>query len=836
MLKTVLFQLHWLLGITAGTVLAVMGLSGATLSFEDDLLRALNPAFAQVATRHAAGEQALPLSVLVPRLQAGTERALPRLRVDASGVRPSVARFEGGQAHWRYFDPYTGVQIQALRGLAFFEFNEDLHRRLVAGDRGRAITGACVITLVFFCLSGLYLRWPRQWWHWRTWLAVEWGRSGRSFLWSLHSVVGTWVLVVYLMLALTGLWWSYDWYRSGVTALLGGSSSEQSEARLAAGPLDLAGVERTLYALPGVRAGYMDLRFPTRPGRPLTARVQGSDGAHDRAYDTLQLDPASGALLEHVPYRQMSAGRKVIASMFALHSGSFFGLPGRIIVMLSSLCMVLFFITGWMLYLDRRRKKRQIRASRVALAPSPGAGQAPWLVAFASQSGFAEQLAWRAAGQLQAAGMPVQVRALGQLDAAALQQAGKVLLVISTFGDGEAPDAARPFERRVMARAHPLDGVEYALLALGDHEYARYCGFSRRVEAWLVEQNARALVPTVEVDRTDAQALLQWQRHLTALTGVEDHSTLAAPAPLQAWRLAHRVLLNPGSAAGAIWQVDLVPPDHVAWQAGDILEIAPRHAAAHVQAVLLQHGLDPQARVQVDGQAMCLAEAAAARVLPENAHGAAVADAGVWLSQLPMLPHREYSIASVPRDEHVQLVVRLTDLPDGRHGLGSGWLCVQAGIGAAVHARIRRNSGFHRHPEHAPMLLIGNGTGIAGLRSLLREADAQGDRGHWLIFGERTRAHDHLYRDELEAWQHSGHLARVDLAFSRDADGGGYVQHRLRDAGEAVPAWVALGGSLYVCGSLHGMAEGVDQALRAALGDEGVDTLLADGRYRRDVY
>jgi sulfite reductase (NADPH) flavoprotein alpha-component len=213
-----------------------------------------------------------------------------------------------------------------------------------------------------------------------------------------------------------------------------------------------------------------------------------------------------------------------------------------------------------------------------------------------------------------------------------------------------------------------------------------------------------------------------------------------------------------------------------------------------------------------------------------------VADATAWVSGLPQLPHRDYSIASVPGDDHLQLVVRVTSLPDGRHGLGSGWLCVHADTGGAVLARVRRNAGFHRHPEHAPMLLIGNGTGIAGLRSLLREAAAQGDRGHWLVFGERTRAHDHLYRDEIAAWQQDGHLARVDLAFSRDADGGGYVQHRLRDAAQAVQAWVAMGGSVYVCGSLHGMAEGVDAVLREVLGEDTVDGLLDDGRYRRDVY
>ena len=836
MLKTVLFQLHWLLGITAGTVLAVMGLSGATLAFEDEIMRAANPALAQVVEQHAADGQPLALAELVPRLQQGMPQPLQRLRVDATGKRLSVARFEGGQANWRYFDPYTGTVLDDLKGLAFFAFVEDLHRHLASGERGSTIVGSCAIVLVFFCLSGLYLRWPRRWWHWRTWLVVEWSRSGRSFLWGLHSVVGTWVLLVYLMIALTGLWWSFDWYRQGASRLLGDATAGQSEIRTRSGALDLHKVQATLYGLEGVRRGYIDLRFPAQPGRPLAGRVQGSVAAHDRAQDILQLDPASGALLQYQPYDTKDVGGKVMVSMFALHSGSFFGLPGRIIVMLSSLCMMVFFVTGWMLYLDRRRKKQQLRAARLPLPASTKGGQTPWLIAFASQSGFAEQLAWRTAGQLQGAGLPVQVRSLAQLDGTQLTKTHKALFVISTFGDGEAPDAARAFERRVMTQRSSLHSLQYAVLGLGDSQYARFCGFSRQLDGWLAPQGARRLFPCIEVDRTDATPLAQWQQQLASLTGVEDHTPLAVPSELHPWQLATRTQLNPGSAAGPIWHIALVPPAHVTWQAGDILEIAPQHAHAHVVEVLARHGMDAAAVLVLDGHTTTLAEAAAGRLLPEAPPAAAVVDAASWLTQLPRLPRREYSIASVPGDDAVHLVVRLTTLPDGRYGLGSGWLCMHAGSDDRIQARVRRNSGFHRHPEHAPMLLIGNGTGIAGLRSLLREAAAQGDRGHWLVFGERTRARDFLFRDEIADWQQQGHLNRVDLAFSRDADGGGYVQDRLRAAPDAVRAWVSLGGSIYVCGSLHGMAEGVDGALRDILGNDAVDALLGNGHYRRDVY
>ncbi|HEL3812605.1 TPA: sulfite reductase flavoprotein subunit alpha [Stenotrophomonas maltophilia] len=840
MFKNVLFQLHWLLGITAGAVLAVMGLSGAVLSFEDELLRAANPGFAEIAEHHADGQLPLALSELVPLLQAGSERPLQRLRVDATGQRPSVARFAGGKEHWVYFDPYSGERFSALRGQAFFDFVEDLHRHLAAGERGKWITGSCAIALLFFTLSGLYLRWPRRWWHWRSWLAVEWTRSGRGFLWSLHSVIGTWVLLIYLMSALTGLWWSFDWYRSAANTLLGVAPAAKHKVATDAA-LNLERIEATLYALPGVRTGYIDLRLPEKPGQALNVRVMAGDpsqrgGHHDRAHDLLQLDPASGAVLEARPYVRQGAGGQLATSVFALHSGSYFGVPGRVVVMLSSLGMSLFFITGWMLYLDRRRSQRAARGLRRSLptTSAEGAG-APWLVVHASQSGLAEQLAWRAVAQLQAAGHAVQVLPLARADAAKLQANSQALFVLSTFGDGEPPDAARRAARLLLAQRLDLSRLQFGLLALGDRQYPQYCGFGRQFDGWLIGNGARPLFERIDVDAASVPTLRQWQQQLGALTGITtDDSVLPAATQMHDWRLLGRDRLNPGSIGGAIWRIRLATPADVQWQAGDILHIAPRHNARHASAVLKAHGLDPLQPLLVDGHPRTLLALASERELPDADAALAVQDACLWLAALPLLPGREYSIASCTDDGVVELVVRLVQDASGRAGLGSGWLSLHAPIGASIVARVHHNPGFHRVGT-APMVLIGNGTGIAGLRSLLREAAHAGEHGHWLLFGERQRAHDFLFADEIEAWQADGHLARVDLAFSRDGEGG-YVQDRLGAAVDALREWMQRGAVIHVCGSLQGMAEGVDQVLRAALGDDAVEMLLETGRYRRDVY
>ena len=106
----------------------------------------------------------------------------------------------------------------------------------------------------------------------------------------------------------------------------------------------------------------------------------------------------------------------------------------------------------------------------------------------------------------------------------------------------------------------------------------------------------------------------------------------------------------------------------------------------------------------------------------------------------------------------------------------------------------------------------------------------------WLVFGERHPAHDAIAPDDLAHWQASGVLARLDLVWSRAGGEPRYVQHRLAADPAALRAHVAAGGAILVCGSLDGMAAGVDQALRDALGTAELDALAAAGRYRRDVY
>ena len=156
------------------------------------------------------------------------------------------------------------------------------------------------------------------------------------------------------------------------------------------------------------------------------------------------------------------------------------------------------------------RRRTQLRE---AAALAAGAGE-PVLVAYASQTGFAEELARATAKTLTAAGAPVTLRDLSAVTPAELAGADRALFVVSTTGEGDAPDPARAFIRDVMGAAPNLSTLRYGVLALGDSEYANFCAFGRTLDAWLAKQGAARLFDRVEIDDGDEAALRHWQSHL----------------------------------------------------------------------------------------------------------------------------------------------------------------------------------------------------------------------------------------------------------------------------------------------------------------------------------
>ena len=287
-------------------------------------------------------------------------------------------------------------------------------------------------------------------------------------------------------------------------------------------------------------------------------------------------------------------------------------------------------------------------------------GGSPILVAFASQTGFAEELAWMTARALGDGGVGARVLSFADLDTETLKAADRALLIVSTTGEGDPPDAAARFVRKTMTAEADLASLRFGVLALGDRSYDQFCGFGHAVDGWLRRAGAEPLFDMVEVDNGEAGAIRHWQHQLNQITGSVTAPDWTPPA-YDPWRLVERTLVNPGSPGGEAWHLAFEAAGETpVWSAGDIAEVG----------------------------------------LPER-DGATPGS-------------REYSIASLPSDGRVEFLIRLMRHPDGTPGLASGWLTQGLALGGEIGMRLRPNRSFHGPDDATPMILIGNGTGIGG--------------------------------------------------------------------------------------------------------------------------
>ncbi|MCQ3830482.1 flavodoxin domain-containing protein [Microbulbifer elongatus] len=510
-------------------------------------------------------------------------------------------------------------------------------------------------------------------------------------------------------------------------------------------------------------------------------------------------------------------------------------------------CILLWLLWVLYLYLQYRRTLRgalRLQSSQV---------EDSVLIAYASQSGTAATLARQSADHL-GASQPVTLLPLSQVSSDTLRTVRKALFVVATYGEGEPPDNGQRFARKFLGHSSGASGevatldlshLSYSVVALGDSTYERFCAFGQRLFDGMAALGARALDPLHKVDRAQgdtgalASVMPAWFRASPAMT--HDRAP-PAKKPVIWWRLAERVLLNTGSPGAPLFELTLrAVSDCPRWRAGDVFELQPRQPRAVVAGWLARHQLDANEWVVVAGRGQTLQAWLRERRLPGGRFSREKLLCGDF-SEFPLLPMREYSVASCSAEKALKLIVRQQADSHGNLGLGSGWLTEFCEVGELFGGRLRENSHCHTPDHSRPLLMVGAGSGLAGLRAQLAEraaeASLQGGAGPvWLVYGERCAESDRPLAREVETWQQQGILSRCDRVFSRGAsDQPGYVQDVLAAHAQDLCRFLARGADIYVCGNRDGMGQGVDRVLRQQLGDREVTSLLENGRYRRDLY
>lgn len=524
-----------------------------------------------------------------------------------------------------------------------------------------------------------------------------------------------------------------------------------------------------------------------------------------------------------------------------------------------------------------------------------GAGDAPAAtidVLYGTQTGNAEFLAGELVTGARARGLGGTATALDDVTPERLAAMSHVLVVTSTYGEGEMPDNAMLFWEALQADTAPrLEGLTYAVLGLGDRGYDDFCQAAKLIDTRLEQLGATRLHDRVDCDVDFEEPAAEWTaavlERLVAETGASP-AAAKAPAPVtkrSQWnkrnpyrsRLAVNRLLSSPDSAKEIRHYEFDLGDSgLTYEAGDALAVVPVNDAVLAGELLTHLGasgdeeaaqlLCTEREIRIPSKELIadlVERAPASELAAVVAHGdrsdldswlwgrdildllrdagPAAPDLAELLPFLRPLQARQYSISSSPlaHPDRIHLTVASVRYGTGQRtyeGVASTYLADRTD--SAVGVFVQPNASFGvPADDDAPMVMIGPGTGIAPFRGFLHERAARGAAGrNWLFFGDQHRATDFVYEDELDELRKRGVLTELDLAFSRDQAEKVYVQTRMRERSRELYAWLEEGAHLYVCGDASRMAKDVEAALLGVIaeqrgrGDDDAAEYLADLR------
>jgi sulfite reductase (NADPH) flavoprotein alpha-component len=376
--KKLLREGHKILGLIFCVTIAIIGLTGALYSYADTISD--YEKISRIGSRYqGAIVETLSVEELVSRFtrQKG-EPAIRYIRSEALNDELNFIEIMTAQDNRleRYkLDQYTG-EIMEFESTSdkFFRAVMMLHRFLNfdgVSALGRNIVAVSTIAIMVLAISGLYFYIPMLKRNFSKNIKLDFKAKGYGFWYKLHSVTGVYVSLFVLVMCLTGLWWSYGWYRDTLMFLAG---EERISAPRVENPQFAKASPQELQAVFDIARGELEnsrslfLRVPHQ-GEPY--EVSFSKGKYDSS-DTIKIDLESGAIVAYDRYSDRPLGKRLIRSIYALHSGQFFGEIGKALWCVSSLAMALFGVSGAIMFYKRTKRKRAARWSKAKIASVEG--------------------------------------------------------------------------------------------------------------------------------------------------------------------------------------------------------------------------------------------------------------------------------------------------------------------------------------------------------------------------------------------------------------------------------------------------------------------------------
>jgi uncharacterized iron-regulated membrane protein len=395
-MKVFFRRIHLYLGLAAGLVITISCLTGALLVFEKELTEAFNhsryyvqPAGARLPLDKVAAlvKEQVPgagisriqvfadpsrtMQVLLEEGKKGGKKeskaaAGEKARGDKKGNAEkggAPKKEKGGRT--AFVNPYTGkvVELYSYQQTFYYKIFS-LHRWLLAGDTGKAITGASTLIFLFILITGIILWWPKTRNIFKQRIKVKWDGGWKRLNHDLHIVLGFYAAIFLFVSAFTGLTWSYEWFSNGLYAVLGTSPKPMvapvsvpepiAEGKHISFETALATVQQNV-----PDAIFYSLSAPKDSTASFMVSLLPADALYEAATTTYYLDQFSGKVLQSQTFAQRNLGQKIRGTIKPLHTGAIFGTPSKIFALIIALLGVIFPTTGTIMWINRTRKKKK---------------------------------------------------------------------------------------------------------------------------------------------------------------------------------------------------------------------------------------------------------------------------------------------------------------------------------------------------------------------------------------------------------------------------------------------------------------------------------------------
>lgn len=524
------------------------------------------------------------------------------------------------------------------------------------------------------------------------------------------------------------------------------------------------------------------------------------------------------------------------------------------------------------------------------VAESAGGAAAALTIIYGTEGGNCEGLADHAAKLAKKMGFAPKIVDFANITPADLTKFENVMIYVSTWGEGDAPERVEPFDKAFAVDAPDLSKIQFAVCALGDTSYVDFCEIGKKYDARFEELGAKRIANRIDCDVDYHDTAYAWTDATLAkfaeILGVEAKAPSKAASVFDIFRvddysptnpyiatLKEKLVLNGTGSAKETWhfEIDLagsglryetgdalgVVPKNDARLAADILEVLNISDTALLEELISVYDITDLTKPVIEKYAEITGNGAVKVLLDgdlaEYTYGRGIIDlftefkcaltADQLRSVLRKLPPRLYSISSaqdaVGEEVHLTVAaVRYESHGRARKGVASCYLADDVAIDGSVAVYVKPNKHFRLPADkNAPVIMVGPGTGIAPFRAFMQQREFDGAKGkNWLFFGDQHYNFDFLYQTEWQDWSETGLLTNIDVAFSRDKPQKVYVQDKMRAKKAELLQWLKEGAYFYVCGDEKKMAKDVDSALREIAGNELVDAMKSQGRYLRDVY